>query len=69
MGTGFWKCIVSGLIVAVCMTLFVPQPGLAAEPGTLKWSYQMWGSNSSPAIGADRTVYVGSYVLFITKEP
>lgn len=61
MGTGFWKCIVGGLILAICMTLLLTQPGFATEPGTLKWSYQTGSlANFSPAIGSDGTIYVAA---------
>ncbi|MCK4394788.1 PQQ-binding-like beta-propeller repeat protein [Candidatus Bipolaricaulota bacterium] len=46
-------------------------PGTGA-PGTLRWRYETGGSvNSSPAIGADGTVYVGStdrYLYALTSD-
>jgi outer membrane protein assembly factor BamB len=48
------------LLTWLSLTLVVSGTARAADGG-LKWKYQTGGVLSSPAIGADGTIYVGSY--------
>ncbi len=52
--------IFSALFLVVILFSICPFSALGAEDGTLKWQYWMENLVSSPAIGADGTVYVGS---------
>ncbi len=49
-------------LLSIALGLVFLVPGQATEVGQLKWAFQTGGMiGSSPAIGADGTVYVGSY--------
>ena len=59
--------LASASIAAMIFLLVLPLPGLADQtPGTEKWSVKvggatdLWSIRSSPAIGPDGTIYVGS---------
>jgi outer membrane protein assembly factor BamB len=56
--------LVVGLVVACCVSAFplaTPIVNAADAPGTVKWSFVTGGRiESSPAIGADGTLYAGS---------
>ncbi len=53
--------IFSGLFCVLVLILCFASEGGAAAPGTLKWSYATGGGiYSSPAVGPDGTIYVGS---------
>ena len=50
-----------GAMVTLSLFLSLPACQAAGEPGTLKWTFTTGGEVlSSPAIGADGTVYIGS---------
>ena len=47
--------------VVLCLLLSLTAQAMAQEPGSLQWSFPTGGDiDSSPAIGLDGTIYVGS---------
>ena len=49
-------------VMKVLLALLISTPVVLAQDGTEKWSFHTWDSvNSSPAIGSDGTIYVGSH--------
>ena len=53
--------IASGSVVAIFLILFLIAPLTLAQPDTVLWGFEAGdGVSSSPAIGSDGTVYVGS---------
>jgi outer membrane protein assembly factor BamB len=62
MLSGIWKKRgLKGLVIIFILSILKSSLALAQTPGTLKWEFLAGGSiRSSPAIGADGTIYVGS---------
>jgi len=57
------RLLLTSLVLALLsVTTLIFAEGKADEPGNLKWKYETGGYvKSSPAIGPEGTVYVGSY--------
>src|SRR3569623_2242415 len=48
-------------LVLLCVQASLHLPGFAQEPGTKLWEFSTGGAiSSSPAIGSDGTIYIGS---------
>jgi len=59
-------------VIAVCGFAFGVLPIAAAQPGTLRWTYEAPGTiYSSPALAPDGTIYIaaGSALVAVTNSP